>query len=217
MNSEMGKYRPVFFAKGYSATHMINFLKGYSYDIFKMFVNQLGMTMFGLVLSMATNTNDTLFIISSVFSIVFYLVLLYTMTWDIGYAEKIRIEGKRMKYHPEKGFVLSLCANILNLLLGIIITISYYCATTLIPAAEGSAIMVPGAPESVVNIYGIARSIATLLEGMYGGVINCLFVNKPWVFILIVFPAVITCGIAYIMGVKGRRITRMVGPDNSKE
>lgn len=184
---------------------MINFLKGYSYDIFKMFVNQLGMTMFGLVLSMATHTNDTLLIISSVFSIVFYLVLLYTMTWDIGYAEKIRIEGKRMKYHPEKGFILSLCANALNLLLGIIITIGYYSASA------------PNAPESVVNIYGIASSIATLLEGMYGGVINCLFVNKPWVFILIVFPAVITCGIAYIMGVKGRRITRMVGPDNSKE
>ena len=50
---------------------MINFLKGYSYDIFKMFVNQLGMTMFGLVLSMATSRNDPLFIISSVFSIIF--------------------------------------------------------------------------------------------------------------------------------------------------
>lgn len=196
---------------------MINFLKGYSYDIFKMFVNQLGMTMFGLVLSMATSRNDPLFIISSVFSIIFYMVLLYAMTWDIGYAEKIRIEGKRMKYHPEKGFILSLCANALNLLLGIIITVSYYCATVHIPVAEGSVIMVPGAPESVVNIYGIARSVATLLQGMYGGIINCLFVNQPWIFIVIVLPAVLTCGFAYIMGVKGKRITKMVGPDGKKD
>lgn len=208
---------PAFFVKGYSVTQMINFLKGYSYDIFKMFVNQLGMTMFGLVLSMATSKSETLFLISSAFAIIFYLVLLYTMTWDIGYAEKIRIDGRRMKYHPEKGFILSLCANALNLLLGIIITVSYYCATVHIPAAEGSVIMVPGAPESVVNIYGIARSVATLLQGMYGGVINCLFINQPWVFILIVFPAVITCGIAYIMGVNGKRITKMVGPDDKKD
>lgn len=195
---------------------MINFLKGYSYDIFKMFVNQLGMTMFGLVLSMATSQNKNLFIISSVFSIVFYMVLLYTMTWDIGYAEKIRIEGRRMKYHPEKGFVLSLCANALNLILGIIITVSYYSATAY-SVIEGSMAKNPTAPISVVNIYGVSRSVATLLEGMYGGIINCLFINQPWIFIVIVLPAVLTCGIAYIMGVRGKRITKMVGPDGKKD
>lgn len=194
---------------------MINFLKGYSYDIFKMFVNQLGMTMFGLVLSMATSRNDPLFIISSVFSIIFYMVLLYTMTWDIGYAEKIRIEGKRMKYHPEKGFVLSLCANAINLLLGIIITVSYYSATSY--SVIDGTVKNPTAPVSVVNIYGVARSVATLLQGMYGGIINCLFVNQPWIFIVIVLPAVLTCGFAYIMGVKGKRITKMVGPDGKKD
>ena len=194
---------------------MINFLKGYSYDIFKMFVNQLGMTMFGLVLSMATSRNDPLFIISSVFSIIFYMVLLYTMTWDIGYAEKIRIEGKRRKYHPEKGFVLSLCANAINLLLGIIITVSYYSATAY--SVIGGTVKNPTAPVSVVNIYGVARSVATLLQGMYGGIINCLFVNQPWIFIVIVLPAVLTCGSAYIMGVKGKRITKMVGPDGKKD
>lgn len=195
---------------------MISFLKGYSYDIFKMFVNQLGMTMFGLVLSMPTSNNETLFLISSAFAIIFYLVLLYTMTWDIGYAEKIRIDGNRMKYRPEKGFVLSLCANALNLLLGLIITVSYYSATAY-TVLEGSVAKNPAAPTSVVNIYGIARSIATLLEGMYGGVINVLFVNQPWIFIVIVLPAVLTCGFAYKMGVKGKRLTKLVGPDNSKE
>lgn len=197
---------------------MINFLKGYSYDIFKMFVNQLGMTMFGLVLSMATSRSNPLFIISSVFSIIFYMVLLYTMTWDIGYAEKIRIEGKRMKYHPEKGFVLSLCANAINLLLGIIITVSYYSATAYkYVDIFGAVAKNPSAPVSVVNIYGVARSVATLLEGMYGGIINCLFINQPWIFIVIVLPAVLTCGFAYIMGVKGKRITKMVGPDGKKD
>lgn len=195
---------------------MINFLKGYSYDIFKMFVNQLGMTMFGLVLSMATSQNETLFLISSVFSVVFYMVLLYTMTWDIGYAEKIRIEGRRMKYHPEKGFMLSLCANALNLILGIIITVTYY-TSTLGPAQNNAAALIPVAPESAVNVYGVARTVATFLQGMYGGIINCLFLNRPWIFILIVLPAVLTCGIAYIMGVRGKRITKMVGPDDKKD
>ena len=52
---------------------------------------------------------------------------------------------------------------------------------------------------------------------MYGGIINCLFVNQPWIFIVIVLPAVLTCGFAYIMGVKGKRITKMVGPDGKKD
>ena len=91
------------------------FVKENSYLMFKMFVNQLGMTIFAIILTFATNQNDTLFLIVSIFSILFYMVLLYFMTWDIGYGEKIRIDAKRLDYKPMKGLILSFCANIINI------------------------------------------------------------------------------------------------------
>ncbi len=189
---------------------MINFLKDNSYLIFKMIVNQIGMTMFGLVLSMATSQNEILFLISSIFSIVFYMVLLYTMTWEIGYAEKIRIDGKRLKYRPMKGLLISFCANLLNLVLGILITVSYY--TSVLGAPNEAGVIFPVAPQSAVNLFGTAKTIATLLEGMYSGVINFWFPNSPWIFIVITLPAMLTCMAAYIMGVKGKRFTKFLGP-----
>ena len=194
---------------------MINFLKENSYLIFKMFVNQLGMTMFGLVLSMATSQNETLFLISSIFAVVFYMVLLYTMTWDVGYAEKVRIDGKRLKYRPMKGLLISLCANIGNLILGILITIGYYSASSYTLNQVGA--IFPSSPQSAVNLFRTAKTIATLFEGMYSGIISCWFLNSPWVYIVITFPAMLTCMIAYIMGVKGIHFTKLIGPDEKKD
>lgn len=194
---------------------MVNFLRDNSYHIFKMFVNQLGMTMFGLALSMATAQNDTFFFASSIFAVIFYLVLLYTMTWDIGYGEKIRIDAKRLDYKPLKGLVISFCANIVNIVLGILITVGYYGASAYSVSEAG--IRFPSAPDSMVNVFGTAKTIATILEGMYAGIINRFFLNSPWIYIVIAIPAMLTCTVAYIMGVKGKRLTRFGGPTESKE
>ncbi len=194
---------------------MLNFLRDNSYHIFKMFVNQLGMTMFGLALSMATAQNDNFFLASSIFAVLFYLVLLYTMTWDIGYGEKIRIDAKRLAYKPLKGLLISFCANFVNLILGIMITVGYYGATAYTVSEAG--ISFPSAPDTMVNIFGVAKSAATILEGMYAGIVNRFFLNSPWIYIVITVPAMLTCAVAYIMGVKGKRLTRFGGPDESRE
>lgn len=180
-----------------------------------MFVNQLGMTIFGLALSASTGQNNTLFLISSIFAILFYLTLLYTMTWDIGFEEKTRISGNRLQYKPMKGFFISLCANILNLLLGILITVGFYAATSYTTNSAG--FISPSAPEFFVNLYGIAKGIAILLEGMYAGVINLLFKNSPWIYIVITLPSMLVCTVAYIMGVKGKHFTKLLGPEKKKD
>ena len=132
---------------------MMNFLKENSYLIFKMLVNQIGMTMFGLVLSMATHENNTLLLITSIFAVLFYMVLLYTMTWDAGYAEKIRIENNRLKFVPLKGLYMSLVANIPNIVLGILAVIGYY----------GSVLEkgIPVSPEWAVNLRGGCEETTT--------------------------------------------------------
>lgn len=188
---------------------MINFLKDNSYLIFKMLVNQIGMTMFGLVLSMATHENNTLLLITSIFAVLFYMVLLYTMTWDAGYAEKIRIEGKRLKYVPLKGLYMSLVANIPNIVLAVLSIIGYYGGTL----QNG----VPASPEWAVNLYGTCKIIALFIQGMYSGIVALYFPATPWALLLIVVPALITCSAAYIAGVKGKRLTPFGGPKESRE
>jgi len=168
------------------------------------------MMFFGLVLSFATQSNDTLFLVASAFSIVFYLFLLYTMTWEIGYGEKVRIEGKRLRYVPLKGLYMSIVANLPNLILGILTMIGYYGASTFNETLQ------PASPEWAVNLYGVAKILATFLQAMYSGIVG-LLPTQPWIFIVITFPAMITCMIAYIMGVKGHQLFRFLGPDQKRD
>ena len=163
------------------------FFKDNSYSIFKMFINQVGMTIFGIALSFATSENDTLFLISSIFSVCFYMVLLYTMTWDIGYEEKVRIDAKRLKFNRFKGLYMSLVANIPNFIIAILIIVGKY--------VNGAA-----------GVFIIGSGAAALLEGMYMGIVNVVFNFAPWSYLLIVLPAPIVCTVAYIVGVKGFRI-----------
>ena len=50
----------------------IRFIKDNSYNIFKMFLNQIGLAIFALVMSVATYNNDTLFLITGLMSIGIY-------------------------------------------------------------------------------------------------------------------------------------------------
>ncbi len=166
---------------------MRSFFKDNSYSIFKMFINQIGMTIFGISLSFATSNNNTLFLLSSIFSVCFYMVLLYTMTWDIGYEEKVRIDAKRLKFNRFKGLYMSLVANIPNFIIAILIIVGKY--------VNGAA-----------GVFIIGSGAAGLLEGMYMGIVNVVFNFAPWSYLLIVLPAPIVCTVAYIVGVKGFRI-----------
>ena len=183
---------------------MKNFLKDNGYIIFKMMVNQLGMTMFGLMLSLATAQNDTLFLITSIFSVLFYMFLLYTMTWEDGFKEKVRIDSKRVKYSPLKGLWMSLCANIINFILAAVILIGYLCVTD----------MAAKSPEWAYNMYGVGKYIATVVEAMYAGLIGIYMPNNPLAYLLIIFPAVAVCTLGYYLGVKEVKLFGMGGKKN---
>ena len=97
-----------------------------SYDIVRLYVNQLGIMIFSMLLYTAVGSfeneslSSSLSVFVSVFSTCFYLVLLYYAMWEIGAKDKIRIDGGRMTPCKNKGLVMGLFANVPNLVLGLL-------------------------------------------------------------------------------------------------
>lgn len=180
---------------------MIKFIKDNSYLIFKMMVNQLGMTMFGLVLSMATLNDNRLLFATSVFSVLFYAVLLYMMCWEYGAKEKVRVDHGRLRFMPLKGFYMSLCANVVNIILAITLFIGYFNITDMTTAQ----------PEWAFNLYSVSRLIAMFIQAMYAGMISLYSPYNPIAFILILFPAFFASAAGYYLGVKDIRLLGFLG------
>ena len=174
---------------------MKKFFHDYSYSIFKMFLYQIAIALFGIALFSPTIKDglETLNLVTSIFAIIFYLFLIYVLTWEIGAKDRVSVDAKKKTYRPHTGLLLSLIANIPNLLLAFVNMIF-----------------------TLVNPLASFRVIPTLLHGMYWGVIRnitlpiggeYLALQQIWVtFYLLVIPAMLTCWLAYFMGFKNIRI-----------
>lgn len=177
---------------------MKSFLREHSYNVVKMFLNQFATAIFGFVLALAAGKaqNAVLRNITSVFAILFYLFLLYTMTWEIGFNDKIPIEKGRKPYRRFTGLWISLLANSLNFLLAFFIMLASLTNF-----------------EWLGKVGGVCASIAVLVEGMYTGVLaNHVAENTPlnslwWVYFLLPIPAMLVSTVAYILGTKDKKFT----------
>ena len=165
----------------------------YSYSVVKMFINQFALAIFGSSLTFATAEAHTSFqIIVSVFSMCFYLFLIYNIAWEIGARDKISVDVKKKPYRPYLGIVLSLLANIPNLILVII-----YAITTITRAASAKAMV--GLFSCLLNgmYWGLLRTIRIPFQG------ETVALQAFWVsFLVATLPAIITSGIAYYLGHK---------------
>ena len=169
---------------------MKRFFSNYSYDMVKMFLNQFAVAIFGfsLVLTAGLADNDTLRNVTSVAAILLYLFLLYTNAWAIGYRNKVPVETGSQKGNVWTGFLISLCANSLNFLFAILITLATFVDIDVIN-----------------SIGGVASFIALFLEGMYTGIlansVGGVVLNSCWfMYFLIPLPAIIVSGVAYLLG-----------------
>ena len=205
---------------------MLSFIKENSYNIFKMVINQIVMTVFGLALMFATQNHSTLFLITSVFSAVFYMFLLYTMTWDCGFEQSRAIESGKKKFIKGSGAYMALLANALNIILAVLLVVGFASSTEFImrdaagEITENAAEAVsrsPSAPEWSTDMYGVSRLILVLVYGMYNGIVAALPKLNPWIFLALPLPAVAVCGVAYPLGVRGRHLTKLLGQKPSLE
>ncbi len=189
---------------------MKEFFKTRSYDMVKMFLNQFATALFGLVLAMAAvfAQKPVLRNVTSGFAILFYLFLLYTMTWEIGFKDKISVDLGKKKKAPFTGFWISLCANIPNLLFAALITLAMLFDVPFLSA-----------------LGGFASAAAVFLEGMYTGLLANHAWGNPlnsywWVYFVITVPSMITCGVAYYLGLRDIKFTSLfdvVYPESDRE
>ena len=190
---------------------MKEFWKSHSYDMVKMFLNQFATAIFGFALVIAVGKSRSIVLrnIISVFAILFYLFLLYTMTWEIGFNDRIPVEHGKMKRNVCKGMLISLCANGINFILALFVMLGYLI--TEVPFFQ--------------SMGGVCGSIAVVIEGMYTGVlanhVGGAALNSYWfMYFLIPLPAILTCGLSYYLGLKDIKFTGLfnhVYPESDRE
>ncbi|MBE6633938.1 MAG: hypothetical protein E7620_06305 [Ruminococcaceae bacterium] len=176
---------------------MKKFFRERSYDMVKMFLNQFATAIFGVVLAIAAQKaeNTVLRNLTSAFAVLFYLFLLYTMTWELGFKDRASVALGSRKRQPLTGLYISLCANIPNFVFAVFIMLAQLMNVELISA-----------------IGGFCATAAVLLEGMYTGLLTNTFMGAAlhsywWMFFIIILPALITCTVAYLLGLSDVKFT----------
>ena len=186
---------------------MSEFMKKYSYSAVKLFVSQMALSVFGLVLAIAcAKIGKTMQIVSSVGAVIFYLFLIYTAIWEVGSKDKFGIEYGKFEAKPLTGLYIGLLANSLNLLLAVIITLG-------LSFGDGGVLSAVG---------GLCGSIAIFIEGMYSGLLSIHVggapLNSYWYpYFLITIPAIVTSAFAYYSGIKGIHFTKIMVPETPEE
>ena len=178
----------------------MKFFREHSGLILKLFANQIGITFFALVLTMAViqMKNDSLKVVVSLFSIVFYLCLIYSVMWQAGASDIIAIEhGHRPKIslYPVK---VALYASVPNLLLGVLLVIT--CLLGPYAGLSGAS-----------AIFAVLHIIAGLFEAMYVGLFsfiieplsgNSYYLVVSLLYVLSSLPLVLMSAAAYALGTR---------------
>jgi hypothetical protein len=179
----------------------MKFIKANSYEIVRFIVIQLGLSIFGLVLTMACHTlNKGLLLPVSLFSIGFYLFLVYSVAWENGSKDKIRVDAGRLADRKGRGFAVMLMAQGPYLLLTLLMLI-------------GGIVSTLGAQEVGSGLFTFPYLIVNFFSSIYLGTMKVLFGSfgdqyliSALVHIALTIPAIVTAGIGYFLGASGARI-----------
>lgn len=191
---------------------MLKFLKNNSYLIVRIILNQIGMTMFGLMTSMAAAAVDnslsgggevrrTCMTWVSVFAILFYMYINYMAMKEEGQKDKIRLDAGRAEYTPLRGLGIGFASSFLNIVLGVVIVILSVVVN-----------IAPDTIDAVGGILGGSKLLESVILAMYwglmlgvSGVATIAELPSFW-FVIIPLPTVIVTAVAYYFGLTGVEI-----------
>ncbi len=168
----------------------------------QLVLNQFGAAFMGLMVTTAVTKTPWLMLFVSVFSVLFYLVLIYNVIWERGGQDRIRVDGGRAARKPLLGLWLSLAANALTILLGICI---------LVGKALGSSFEWAG------NLYAVTNAVSRIWNAMYIGIIQTYSPYNPIIHLLHVIPALVVTAGGYWLGFHNVRIFGFLSPKRSKK
>ncbi|MCQ2385104.1 MAG: hypothetical protein MJ078_00275 [Clostridia bacterium] len=180
----------------------MKFFKENTGVVIKLFVNQIGMTIFGLVLTMATVKIGMMTLYVSLFSILFYLFLIYTAMWEQGAKDAIKVEAGRLKKDSMFGFKAGFWAAVPNFFGAFLLLIFYlfgYLLTEGAWAQEAFGVMniiLPLFQAMYVGLFSAVREVISVREVEYG-VTTLLYVLSS-------LPMMLVSMGAYVMGLKNR-------------
>lgn len=187
-------------------------IKENSYDIIRLIINQIGISIFALVLYtslgfVGENSEELAFglrAVFSAFSIIFYWALLYTATWEMGAKDKIRIDSGKLEDVKNKGMILSCVANIPNVLLAVLAMI--FCGIYLLTGAEilnTAFLIVNLLMRLFASMYiGIISFVCEPLAGSYGA----YYFTQSLCFLALPLLTVAVCHVGYSFGRKEFKI-----------
>lgn len=193
---------------------MMKFLKKHSYEIIRLFVIQIGMTIFSLIVtttaSMAFEDKggaDVAKLAVSIFAIGFHMFVVYTTMWEVGFKRQEKLELGREPQDALFGGKIAFVANIPNLILSLLMVIGL--------------LRLVSQSNFFIGLFGIARLIDGFLNATYLGLIgyllpsstNALYYILTAVLCLAsVLPAIIVSQIACRLGEKNIRLTKGKAP-----
>ena len=204
----------------------MRFIKENTHDIVKLFINQLGVTIFSFFLYTAVgmigdaSVKRGLNIAVSIVSILFFAFLLYTVSWEWGAKDRIRIDGGRLEEFKFKGALISLYANLINFFIALVAIISILIFMLSQPTKwlfdPSLSITIDLVPanfalklHSVFNI--LMRVISSLynglLRGIFSGMSNAFLVSlyESIGFLILPIVSILATHFGYVMGLKEKR------------
>jgi hypothetical protein len=186
----------------------MKFFKDNSYDIVRLFINQVGITIFSLVLYTAVGFVEdsklslTLKVVLSIFSTAFYFSLLYTVAWDYGSKDQLKIESGKYQISKYKGIFLGLFSNALNFIL------TGLCSLSI-------GIYMLNNQDWLFTAFGILNLIMRFILAMYLGMIQGLtsglagnvdYLCESLAYVIFPLFAVFFVAFGYSMGLKNKRL-----------
>lgn len=193
---------------------MLAFLKERSYDIVKMFIYQIALSLFGMSLALATGSKSAstdlvsyqpsaLQLITGIFSILFYLFLVCYFMWELGSKDSSRIARGENGFTRWTGLYMSLAASTVNLLVAIFITLGNFLSH--IPFFS--------------TLGGGAAFVGLLSQGMYMSILSIRVggnpLNSMWfVWFLTMIPMIVSASLAYYAGTRDFHLFKTKPPKN---
>ncbi len=172
---------------------MLNIFREHSRTIIRMTANQFGAAFLGIALQLAVpNSAPKLLLATSIFSVVFLLVLNHNVLWEEGAKNRIRVDAGRAKLDPMTGLTIGLAASLPNVILGILAAITYFCSRV-----DG-----PLAWEWAGNINAVVNVIARIWQGMYLGILAWIDPTNHYLLLLIPLPVILFAWLSYFIGLK---------------